>query len=155
VSRRPQWHEVKGLFEFDGSWNDIYVLNTSAETWARLLHALPHWPLEIHYRVGDSERALPDSFDTAVQPGGDAAVHLQIIAGSVDVRCQFFSEGQIEFDLDPRCVTDQVALDCVCDFMVRVSLATGREVLMTPENGQDIPLLEYRPVNEEWWFGRA
>lgn len=155
VNRRPQWHEAKRLFVFDGSLRDIYVLNTSVEDWSRLLQALPHWRFKLHYSVAGSEHSLPESFDTAHRARSGADVCLQILAGDIDIRCHFFSPEEIEFDFDPRSVRGQGELDSLCDFLVRVANSVNREIRMTPENAPETALISYSPASEVWVFGRG
>jgi len=56
----------------------------------------------------------------------------------------FFTETEIEFDLDPGEVASQRELDAVLQFMHLLANATGRETILTPENQEDIAIFRVR-----------
>jgi len=64
----------------------------------------------------------------------------------VRVNCHFFGPGQIEFDIDPREITDPAAFTLLLNFMVDVGAAVEKEVRLTPENAPDHVLLRYNPA---------
>ncbi|MGC4064829.1 MAG: hypothetical protein QM784_09325 [Polyangiaceae bacterium] len=53
--------------------------------------------------------------------------------------------GEIEFDLDPREVAGQKALDGLIAFMRALAVAVNKASLMTPENMHDMPFIRVTP----------
>ena len=53
------WQHYKTAFEFDGSWRDIYVLNTYVNDWQSLMDFLRASPYEISYTFDGEEIELP------------------------------------------------------------------------------------------------
>jgi hypothetical protein len=62
----------------------------------------------------------------------------------------FFSEGEIECDIDPREVTSQADLDAVLSLMRQLGDATKKQVILTYENCSNSPLLSYLPTTQEF-----
>jgi hypothetical protein len=61
------------------------------------------------------------------------------------VNCHFFSESEIEFDIDPREVISQAELDILLIFLQQVGNAVHHPVVLTPENGPKHPIISYEP----------
>ncbi len=70
---------------------------------------------------------------------------LSIDVGGVILSCHFFTEEEIEFDLDPRAVTGQSKAEAVFDFMRALALSLDLPVRMTPENMRANRIFEFNP----------
>jgi len=140
-----EWNHVGGEFYRDGSWRDIHVLETGIEHWQRALDALRSSPFRLQYFRGGVECPLPaDAADAFPDP--DYADRLL----SVDLHgpianTHFFTEKEIEFDLDPKQVSGQRELDSILQFMHLLAAATKREAILTPENAEHIAIFRVRP----------
>ncbi|NUP08859.1 MAG: hypothetical protein HOW73_22660 [Polyangiaceae bacterium] len=104
---------VRDDLEWDGSLRDIYVLGTTSTDWHRVLEAIHRAPLETQFRIaGDVADLFADGRE-ALPEDGFQDRFLQVRVGGVALNCHCFAPEAIEFDLDPREVTSQSALDCV------------------------------------------
>ena len=148
-----RWTKVSEDFAFDGSWRDVVVTETSIADWQAALDALRISRFRTKYTVVGSEAPLPASATDAFAPASateafaraDSATMLRVFAGPVELVCHFFTVHEIEFDLDPRELTDQEALDDVVAFMALLADACSKPVLLTPENAHEVPILRLRP----------
>lgn len=142
------WEQARVDFEFDGSWRDIYLFNTSTADWQKMLTALRTSPYLATFPECSPQAGLPDSFLDAEQifsqENGKRPL-LQVEAGSFQANCHFFSSTDIEFDIDPRQITGQRDLDDLIRFMKWLAQAVGREVLLTLENCPDAVILKVFP----------
>jgi hypothetical protein len=140
------WHDVKREFVFDGSWRDIYVLDTSVEDWQAAFDALKSSTFfALEYWVDYEAVILPESVSVAFARAGEASPLLTVTAEGVQLSCHFFSESQIEFDLDPREILGQPQLDMLIRFMKVLARATSKPAIMTPENFQEMPIIRVEP----------
>jgi hypothetical protein len=138
------WDDVRQDFDWDGSLRDIYVLDVGLSGWRglwRLLKQATAW--RITYQVDGNSVGLPDDVEVPLRLRPNAAALVSVFLGNVRFNSHFFDDGDIEFDLDPREVTDQTALDAVLTFMREVGQATSANVLLTPENMPAVPMIRY------------
>jgi len=136
------WEMVCGEFEFDGSWRDIYVLETSIADWQSALAALRDSAFDLRYSVAGETAPLPPEASAAFPMKGMGDRLLQVKAGGVTLNCHFFLDEQIEFDLDPRQVAGQTDLDAILTFMNVLADACRKPAVLTPENLEDRPILK-------------
>jgi len=140
-----EWDRVRGEFYRDGSWRDIYVLGTSIEHWQRALDALRSSPFQMRYVRAAIECPLPSGAAEAFPEPGWADRLLSVDLHGPIANAHFFTETEIEFDLDPREVGSQRELDSILQFMHLLASATGREAILTPENQEHIVIFRVRP----------
>ena len=144
--RTPQLSDVPNLWEVDGSLRDIYVLGTTARSWETFLAFAAAYPLA--YSFDGEARSLPPAREIFANRSGS---HLLSIAiGSVTVNCHFFVESEIELDVDPKEVKGPEEHFQVLRFVEGLAIKVGRPVLVTPENGAEIPFLSYEPSSVGW-----
>ena len=139
------WDQVGCEFYQDGSWRDIYVLGTSIEHWQLALDALRSSSFRTRYFRDRVESPLPPTAAEAFPEPGFADRLLSVDLRGPIANAHFFTETEIEFDLDPREVCSQRELDAVLEFMQLLASATGREAILAPENQQHIPIFRVRP----------
>ena len=141
---KPKLSDCTIEFEFDGSWNDIYVLETTLEDWDRLL---PVFRSHQHTLYGaDGQMDFPDSLKAFV--AREIAASLVIDLGDLEVNCYFFCASEIEFDFDPRDVRSQSDLHSVLSFMKQVGKAVGKDVIMTPQSFQTTVYFRYHAISD-------
>jgi hypothetical protein len=140
-----RWDTVAAEFEFDGSWRDICVLETSIVNWQASLDAIRASTLEFTYRVAGVATDLPTSARAAFPEPGFSDRLLEVRTSGVILNCHFFEENEVEFDLDPREVKSQRELDAVLLFMSLLAEACRKPVSLTPENGHWAALIRVRP----------
>ncbi|HQW65400.1 MAG TPA: hypothetical protein PLJ23_00080 [Gemmatimonadales bacterium] len=137
------WLDIAQEFAFDGSWLDVVVLETSLTDWDAVLAALRAAQLQTMYCIDGAEMTLPPPA-TAFFASTEYRQLLKVSGGTVGFNCHFFTMDEIEFDLDPREVTSQAALDEVLGFMAMIAGACHKPALLTPENVHDDPILRVR-----------
>jgi hypothetical protein len=140
------WEAQQRLFEWDGSWRDLYVLDTQVRDWQRLLDHLRQREEQLTFTIDDIAHPLPPTVEAIFAVREHASPFLSIRMDQVQVNCHFFGPGQIEFDIDPREITDPAAFTLLLNFMADVGAAVEKEVRLTPENGPDHVLLRYNPA---------
>jgi hypothetical protein len=149
------WDVVKSEFEWEGSWRDIYVLDTGYGDWQRALDAIRASNLSFTFRVRDDVRNVPTSIHDIFALGSTTALLLSVFVRGVQLNCHFFCESEIEFDLDPREMRSQCELDAVLEFMKTLAGATGKTTVMTPENVSDAPFIRVEPSGDVEYMSTA
>ena len=140
-----EWSQVSGEFYCDGSWRDIYVLGTEIQHWQRAIDQLRASSFQVRYFRAGVECVLPArAADAFPEPGWtDRLVSIDL--GGLIANAHFFSEKEIEFDLNPSEVRSQRELDIIVQFMHLLADATGCETILTPENLRHIAIFRVRP----------
>lgn len=129
-SRRRQ------AFHRDGNLRDIQVQNVTLEHWERFIDFIRSSGLGYRYARDGAAARLPS---TAAQILGDrSATHnLAIDLGGATACCHFFTEDEIELDIDPREVGSPVTEQNVLKFIVMMGAQLDRDVILTQENRRD------------------
>ena len=143
-----EWKKVRSTFEWDGSWRDLYVLDASLDDWQRLLDYLRASNHGLTFKR-ETEEPLPDRASDAFVGADDVRPLLQVDIGGVVLNCHFFTEDEIELDLDPREVETDASAASVFGFMRGIGRAVGKPVLLTPESMSGLPLITYDPATDE------
>lgn len=143
------WHRVAGDFEPDGSLRDIYVPGTSLDDWQRVLDALQErWPL-LDYTLDGEAAPLPGRAEDIFDARRERTVKLSFVVADARVFCHFFVEEEIEFDIDPREVTQPEQVDALTDFMATLGRVTAKPVLLTMESSPEAVIFRYSPESDE------
>ena len=139
--KRPTLPEVPGLWTRDGSLRDLYVLHTSESNWDAFLDFAAQFLCT--YSYNGEARSRPTIGQLLKDRDGS---HLMsIVLGAATATCHFFVESEIELDIDPKEIEGPSEHDQVLRFMEGLATAVGKPVLLTPENGPDIPYLSCEP----------
>jgi hypothetical protein len=139
------WESVRDEFVFDGSWRDIYVLNTDMAGWQRMLDGLRAAQYEVSYFRENKLAELPHRAQDAFPLEGWCDRLLSVRFCGVLANCHFFTPDQIEFDIDPREVASQAQLDGVLGFMHSLAESVGQDAILCPENWSGIAIFRVRP----------
>jgi hypothetical protein len=143
-----QWSQCKKSFEFDGSWRDIYVLKTNSIDWNRLLDALTNSKYEMKFWV-DNERVQPiKTIQELLEIPTRSSPLMHIDISDVNIACHFFTDENIEFDIDPREVVNQENLDGILMFITFIGNLLQKQVVLTPENLENILLITFFPETQ-------
>lgn len=143
ATNKLNWMSCKNEFKPDGSLRDIYIPHTTLEDWESFYKFLLRRDQSFQYSRSDNQKvSLPS---TAAEVFQDTrCVHtLSIDIGGVFLNCHFFTVKQIELDFDPEYVNSQARLDVVLNFMREAGRLLEKEVLLTPENGIEVPICRY------------
>ena len=139
----PTWTECSADFAPDGSLRDIYVENTTLSDWDRLLQWVRSSPLAFSFLHEGRPMPLPAAAGDVFALSGTAASILTIHLGALSLNCHFFSDDEIELDLDPRELTDERAFSALLGFVRGLGDALARDAIVTHENFKWAVLLRY------------
>ncbi len=142
-----KWENYAADFDWDGSWRDIYVLETSIDDWQTMFDFLHSSQYEFQYQRYEPEPlpSITEVFSKKYEHKGD----LYVVVGDVTLNCHFFVPEQIEFDLDPCEVKGEEQAEALLDFMRQLGRALNKEVILTPESFEENPIFKFSPVTQE------
>ena len=135
------WEELQQyVYEVDGSWRDIYLLDASRadwKAWADFVNA----NYRVEFTDGNSVRHSQIDF-AAVESfwnghGQADMLTATFFVGEVPLRCHFFSDTQIENDINPQKIISYAVHQQLMDYLTRLSQALGKEVVLSA--GNDTP----------------
>lgn len=140
-----EWSTVSADFEPDGGLRDIYVLDATLADWQAVVDALKREVAGLHFNVGGKTSELPDDIsELFFRSPNDLTPCLNVPFGPSTSNCYFFSDDEIEFDLDPRVMKAEL-LPQLIDFLTLIGIATSKPVLLTMENMQEAQILRFEP----------
>jgi hypothetical protein len=145
------WSKVESDFEWDGSLRDIYVRSATLEDWRAVYRVLKTSP-EVAFRFDGEQVAVPADISDVFAMRGKKSPMLSLKVGSVTVVCHFFTEEEVEFDIDPREVRSQADLDAVLAFLKKIGDSVRKPVLLTPENAPQSEILRYEPASQHFMY---
>jgi hypothetical protein len=136
---------VSEVFFRDGSLRDIYILDCGLADW-EIAAAFLDREYELRFDGAWTGGRFPSPIaGLFLRSASSAATLLEISLGEVILCCHFFSEEEIEFDLNPNAVTDIRKAEEVLNFMRGLAGATGKDVILTPENMRKRAMLRVTP----------
>ena len=146
---RMDWDTVAVDFESDGGLRDIYVLDTTVADWQAAIDVLRNEVTGLIFNIGDETSELPiDATEIFYGARGEPIPvlnrSLYVPFGEGVLVCHFVGEYEIEFDLSPLDVNDET-LPQLVNFMRLLGKATGKPVLLTMENAQDLQIMRFEP----------
>jgi hypothetical protein len=141
VNKIMTWQELRnGVYEVDGSWRDLCVLDASREDWARWIafvnqHYPVKWAAE-DYQDGETLAAIEAEYiDQRWDAGAEALTTWgSVFLEKVQVNCHFFQDSEIENDIDPSEVVSMEDHDRLMTYAVAISTILGKEVVITAES---------------------
>jgi hypothetical protein len=136
----------KEALEWDGSLRDLYILNTTVDDWQSLIDFLLQSEYPNTYTVNGEIAEFPSRVERVFETRNKATTLLSVRVDKVMLNCHFFCEEEIEFDLDPREITDKAHLRRLFEFMKRVGQVVGKDVLLTLENAE-FPLYRFNQIS--------
>jgi hypothetical protein len=150
VDEFASWELHKSVFEPDcGTLRDIYVKDTKLQDWKTALELIlggyPGAQL-LRFRDGESSEApIPSDLDSLFH--GDDGWSLLFTIAELELFCHFFDPSEIEFSFPPKRATE-TSLRPLLAFIVAIGDAIGRDVIVTPENGQQAPYFRYEAAGQ-------
>ncbi len=145
IHQRLNWEQCKKDFEFDGTWRDIYILNTNSDDWNKFLKSLLNSKYETKFWIDGEVAKEITSIQEALEIQNHASPYMLIDALGVQIACHFFTDEEIEFDIDPRQVSNQQDLDAVINFMIFLGDLLQKKAILTPENTPNLIVIDYNP----------
>ena len=138
------WAEVESEFTHDGSLRDIYVHGTDLSDWERLIKRLrtsyvTQWSV-------DGVLVAPMTAEECFLVREQSSVVLSVLDGGLLINCHFFTQAEIEFDLDPRDVREENWPSLV-SFLRLLAATTRKDALITAENLPEDIIATFEPPN--------
>lgn len=145
-----KWEQVAKDFEScDGALCDIYVQNTTVDDWQAVMDSLERSKLDIELQIDGQVVELPQDISELLFRHPDAScpcMYVQI--GSTTLNCHFFTDEEIEFDLNPRDMRPEL-LSSILDFLKMLGRATSKPVILTDENSPEATIMRFGPTDTE------
>jgi hypothetical protein len=141
-----QWGKFAPAFYQDGSLRDICILNTLRHDWANAISFISTQKYKTSFSGAWAQQSPPSDIASLFPTGPDSEFTLlSIDLSGIIVNCHFFTEDQIEFDVNPSDVNSPERLDELFNFMKGLANAVGKDVILTGENEPESPLFRCSP----------
>jgi len=139
------WTELKEkVYYWDGSWCDIYILRTSLEyneKWTDYVNE--------NYRIewfnaltqADENRISFDVIKEFWNGNQDLCSTAKVFIDEVQINNHFFTDTEIENDIDPREINSMEDHESVIKYMTDLSKLLDKPLILTPENEQETILI--------------
>jgi len=140
------WQQLRdSIYYLDGSLRDIYVLNTTKDDWIIWADFVnQNYPVKIHNednKLIDTKVDLTGVFDcwAVNEHSGLSAI---VLVDNVIVQSYFFSDQEIENDISPIEVNSMYDHIKLVDYMIGLSKALNKKVILSPENESETELIK-------------
>jgi hypothetical protein len=131
----------------DGALCDIYVQNVSINDWRAVLNRLRKEWSGLELRIGNEVTGIPsDISELLTRQRDDESPLLRVPLDGTMLNCHFFSDEEIEFDLDPRDMRREM-LPRLCEFLELLSSTTSKLVILTVENMPEAIIMRVEPTS--------
>jgi hypothetical protein len=137
------------VFEWDGGLRDLYVLNTTIEDWQAAIDFLRSSAYPLSFWLNDKAVPLPENVGSVFANRSQIDVLLSIDISGMIINCHFFTEQELELDLDPREVNSEEQLNSLFRFMKALGQYLRKGVILTHENSPHLVLLRSSPNGDE------
>jgi len=148
------WETCKEDFRWDGSLRDIYVTPATLNDW-RVIYPLLRDAPGVKYSVDGIAKQIPASVEESFVARQSANPLLYFRVGPISVCFHFFSEEEIECDVDPRDIGSQSDLDALLGFVSQLADAVRKPIIITPENSREYPFITYEPETRRFQYHEA
>lgn len=140
-------------FYVDGSLRDIYILGTTKQDWQKLLAFLRASSYLVEFIVAGKARTLPENIEEVFALVKKHGGMMRVDERSLALHCYFYTDSEIEFDLDPRAITTEEQLSRLLNFIRAIGNLLNKPVILAPENVSRVALFRFDPVTKsEVWF---
>jgi len=148
----PPFADLAEEFEMDGALRDIYVVGATVEDWQKVLDELRDCTPTV--LVNDVPADVPLLAEVIARRAGPQRIAVQYYCEPLDLMLHFWGDDAAEFSFWPDAIGDEAGLAALLDFMRRLGRAVGKPVLVTPENSEEVPILEYDPATGDVYYHR-
>ncbi len=140
------WKLLQNIYyEDNGTWRDIYIHNTTKLDWKKWINLVnENYRLEFYNGLtGRTEykikfKIIHDYWDGKHNTGSSTKIEI----GSIDINCHFFTEEEIENDIDPKQVKNIEDHNLLISYLLLIESTLNKKVILTPENAPDFKLIE-------------
>ncbi|WP_105620018.1 hypothetical protein [Vallitalea okinawensis] len=139
----------KKVLFIDGSYRDVIVENAQKNDWLNYFEFLNLYTCEVKVYIGSEVLELNNEvYDIIVKSlEKEMRVLLEIRLGDVIVNCHFFDIEIIEMDIDPREFNEVSSIRLMVEFFESMANFLGKEIKLTVENGWEVPLYVFTPID--------
>jgi hypothetical protein len=140
------WKSIKDKVYFlDGSLRDIYVLGTDRNDWSKWVDFV-NTNYKISFHNYETE-ITHDKIDFSVildfwNGNRDSASMATVFIDKIIIHVFFFDEEEIENDITPTEINSMEDHNKLIKYLVGLSKALNKPVVMTPENERETILIE-------------
>ena len=145
------WNNIEWIFEKDGALRDIYVQNATISDWEKVVDLLNS---EYQLTFGIYEDNLNNKIDFgyvktmfADETGELETKSVTVDLNGIIVKCYFFLENQIEFDINPTEIKTETEFNKITDFMKSISSKLEKQITLCGENQSEFPLIKIDSKN--------
>ncbi|CAM3989449.1 MULTISPECIES: hypothetical protein [Flavobacterium] len=132
-------------FEDDGMLRDIYVLNTTKDDWKKWVEIVNE-KYVVDFYNGQTEKIEGKiNFETVLDVWTgktDKLNEATIKLDAIDIKCHFFTDEEIENDIDPIQIKTIEDHNKLMDYLRTISKAINKRVILTPENIREVVLID-------------
>ncbi|UOU96897.1 hypothetical protein MUU74_10370 [Chryseobacterium daecheongense] len=135
------WQYLKDKVYFsDGSLRDIYVLDTLRSDWQKWIDFVnENYKIKFEYCDYDGNLKFDDKIISKPvfdfwDKKNDFTVNATINVGNIIVKCYFFTEEELENDIEPLEVKNIDYHDQIIEYLKSVSKILNKEVILTTES---------------------
>ena len=132
-------------FEDEGLLRDIYVLNTKITDWKKWVDIVNE-NYSVEFYNGQTKatenkinfKVVQDYMTGKTDLLNSATINLN----GIDINCHFFTDQEIENNVDPIQIKTIEDHNRLLDYLQTVSTALNKRIILTPENSRDYVLIE-------------
>lgn len=137
-----EWQDLaEDIYFKDGSLRDIYVHNTSKSDWLKWAVLVnENYPVAFYngkQEISTNRIDIESVFDESESTLCNAVFFL----GYIQLNTHFFTEEEIEHDLDPASIKSPEHHTRLMEYMITLSKVLGKNVDLTIENMPEVVLL--------------
>lgn len=138
---KEKWEDHKWIFEPDGSLLDIYVQQINLATWMKLIEFLnKNYQLKFGFlHENDVDTKIDKTYVKKMfldDTGDIERKAASILLNDIKINCYFFLHDEIEFDIDPKEIRNQVHFEEIIEFMTSISKELEEQVILTAEGSE-------------------
>ena len=129
------YESIQSDLKPDGSLRDIYIFQTNSSLWNKFISLMSGSGLKLEFWHGENEMPLPNNIEEIKALQNRDPTTLKIfIEGGVQINCHFFTEDEIEMDVDPKEICDKQNFDGLVLFLKWLAKELEKSIHLTHEN---------------------
>lgn len=136
-----QWFDV----ELNGVLPDVCITDTTVADWQAVVDLVRSRGWAYEYSEDGVVGRVPDRVGDILSRRTEANVMLRVWpTPEIQAVFRFWTEEQIDFDVDLREIQGQERLDALCGLLRAIGRRLGKPVLLSPEGFETRPVLGYQ-----------
>lgn len=148
------WRELKDkIYYWDGSWRDIYVLQTNRVDWKIWVdYVNKNYRIDWFKSKADKDENQIDFSVIEEFWSGDEDLcsTARVLIDKIQINAHFFDDNEMENDIDPREFNSIDDHNKLIKYMSDISILLDKEIILTPENEHETVLLKVIKDNIEF-----